>query len=207
MKAILFDLGGVLIDLAPLNVFEHWAKAAAVTPTSLAARWKIDDAYKAHEKGEMEFNDFTGHLQKQLGISLSQGDWQTGWNTLLGRPFPGLVPRLLELANRIPLYCFSNTNQTHWTALEARTSHTQLVSCFQKTYLSYAIGRRKPDVESYRWVAQDMGYQPSDIVFFDDNEANISGAERAGLNTFHVKGPKVVIDFLDRRLASRLESS
>ena len=51
MKAILFDLGGVLIDLAPSRVFEHWGKAASVTPASLAARWKIDEAYKAHEKG------------------------------------------------------------------------------------------------------------------------------------------------------------
>ena len=47
MKAILFDLGGVIIDLAPSKVFEHWGKAAAVTPASLAARWKIDAAYKA----------------------------------------------------------------------------------------------------------------------------------------------------------------
>ena len=84
MKAILFDLGGVLIDLAPSRVFEHWAKAADVTPASLAARWKIEAAYEAHEEGKMEFIEFTSHLQKQLGISITQSDWKTGWNALLG---------------------------------------------------------------------------------------------------------------------------
>ena len=203
MKAILFDLGGVLIDLAPSKVFEHWAKAADVTPASLAARWKIEAAYKAHEKGKMEFIEFTSHLQKQLGISITQSDWKTGWNTLLGQPFPDLLPRLSALAKRIPLYCFSNTNQTHWTALTARTNHPQLGGFFQKTYLSYAIGRRKPNVESYRWVTNDMGYRPTDIAFLDDNAANIHGAKRAGLCTTHVTSPKVVIDFLDTLTESR----
>lgn len=203
MKAILFDLGGVLIDLAPSKVFEHWAKAADVTPASLAARWKIEAAYKAHEEGKMEFIEFTSHLQKQLGISITQSDWKTGWNALLGQPFPDLLPRLSALAKRIPLYCFSNTNQTHWTALTARTNHPQLGGFFQKIYLSYAIGRRKPNVESYRWVTNDMGYRPTDIAFLDDNAANIHGAKRAGLCTTHVTSPKVVIDFLDTLTESR----
>jgi|TARA_B100001765_G_scaffold48206_1_gene28012 putative hydrolase of the HAD superfamily len=203
MKAILFDLGGVLIDLAPSRVFEHWAKAADVTPASLAARWKIEAAYKAHEEGKMEFIEFTSHLQKQLGISITQSDWKTGWNALLGQPFPELLPRLSALAKRIPLYCFSNTNQTHWTALTARTNHPQLGGFFQKIYLSYAIGRRKPNVESYRWVTNDMGYRPTDIAFLDDNAANIHGAKRAGLCTTHVTSPKVVIDFLDTLTESR----
>ena len=203
MKAILFDLGGVLIDLAPSRVFEHWAKAADVTPASLAARWKIEAAYKAHEQGKMEFIEFTSHLQKQLGISITQSDWKTGWNALLGQPFPELLPRLSALAKRIPLYCFSNTNQTHWTALTARTNHPQLGGFFQKIYLSYAIGRRKPNVESYRWVTNDMGYRPTDIAFLDDNAANIHGAKRAGLCTTHVTSPKVVIDFLDTLTESR----
>ena len=203
MKAILFDLGGVLIDLAPSRVFEHWAKAADVTPASLAARWKIEAAYKAHEEGKMEFIEFTSHLQKQLGISITQSDWETGWNALLGQPFPDLLPRLSALAKRIPLYCFSNTNQTHWTALTARTNHPQLGGFFQKIYLSYAIGRRKPNVESYRWVTNDMGYRPTDIAFLDDNAANIHGAKRAGLCTTHVTSPKVVIDFLDTLTESR----
>ena len=203
MKAILFDLGGVLIDLAPSRVFEHWAKAADVTPASLAARWKIEAAYKAHEEGKMEFIEFTSHLQKQLGISITQSDWKTGWNALLGQPFPELLPRLSALAKRIPLYCFSNTNQTHWTALTARTNHPQLGGFFQKIYLSYAIGRRKPNVESYRWVTNDMGYRPTDIAFLDDNAANIHGAKRAGLSTTHVTSPKVVIDFLDTLTESR----
>ena len=203
MKAILFDLGGVLIDLAPSRVFEHWAKAADVTPASLAARWKIEAPYKAHEEGKMEFIEFTSHLQKQLGISITQSDWKTGWNALLGQPFPELLPRLSALAKRIPLYCFSNTNQTHWTALTARTNHPQLGGFFQKIYLSYAIGRRKPNVESYRWVTNDMGYRPTDIAFLDDNAANIHGAKRAGLCTTHVTSPKVVIDFLDTLTESR----
>lgn len=202
MKAILFDLGGVLIDLEPSRVFEHWARVASVTSPSLAARWEIDEAYKSHEEGRLEFVEFTQHLGKQLGISIPQNDWQMGWNALLGQPFPQLLSRLAELSQRIPLFCYSNTNQTHWASLEARTNHRQLVSFFKKIYLSFAIGRRKPDVESYQWVADDMGYQPADITFLDDNVANIDGAERAGFRTQHVTEPEVVIDFLDALLAS-----
>ena len=115
MKAILFDVGGVLIDLAPSRVFERWGIAASVPASTLASRWKIDAAYKAHERGEMEFAEFTGHLQSLLGISMTQNDWQTGWNALLGQPFPGVLSRLSKLKNRIPLYCFSTVSYTHLT--------------------------------------------------------------------------------------------
>ncbi|MCS5568289.1 MAG: HAD family phosphatase [Pseudomonadales bacterium] len=200
MKAILFDLGGVLIDLAPSRVFEHWGNTAAVPASTLAARWKIDAAYKAHETGEMEFVEFTGHLQTLLGISMTQNDWQTGWNALLGQPFPGVLSRLSKLKNRIPLYCFSNTNQTHWSALTARANHPPIESFFQQTYLSYAVGRRKPNIEAYDWVANDMGYRPTDVTFLDDNEANVLGAQQAGLETIHATKPRVTIDFLDNLL-------
>ena len=205
MKVILFDLGGVLIDLAPSRVFEHWGNAAAVPASTVAGRWKIDAAYEAHEKGEMEFVEFTGYLETLLGISMTQKEWQTGWNALLGQPFPGLLSRLSELSKRIPLYCFSNTNHTHWSALIARTNHPPIESFFQQTYLSYAIGRRKPNVEAYQWVTNDMGYQPTDVTFLDDNEANVLGAQQAGLDAMLVTRPDTTIEFLDNLLVRRTD--
>ncbi len=180
MKAVLLDMGGVVLDIDPRTVLTFWADAAGEDVEPLMERWRIDGAYKALEIGAIDFEEYTEALSRRLGIELSANQWREGWNALLGEPYPAVADILPRLASRVPLFCFSNTNAVHEAVWQSRLAG--LLPSFEKVYASWRIGCRKPDVDAYLHVAADMGIAPADIVFLDDNRANIEGALAAGLD-------------------------
>ncbi len=194
-KALLLDLGGVVLGLRPRACFEHWADRAGVDIRDIGPRWAIDDAYRAHEVGELDFPQYARRLSDRLGIELSEEDWRAGWNALFAEPFAEVASALPAVANRMPLYCFTNTNAEHQATWQTRFGH--LLTPFRKVYVSSEIGRRKPDVASFTWVAADMGVTPSNILFLDDSRENIAGAQAAGLRAVHVTGPEVTLRVLN----------
>ena len=62
------------------------------------------------------------------------------------------------------------------------------LSKFDKVYLSFEIGMRKPNKEIYEYVQNDLEINPQDILFIDDDEDNIMAAQACGWNTFQVFG-------------------
>lgn len=184
MKALLLDLGGVVIDVDPRRCFAYWAEAAEVDVGRIAERWCADAAYEAFEIGAIGFEEYLESLAARLDISLGEDDWRAGWNALLGEPIAEVVAALPALAARVPLYCFSNTNVVHQAAWEQR--HAAALTPFRRIYVSWQLGLRKPCVGAYQRVADDIGVAPEDIVFLDDNAANVQGASAAGLVARHV---------------------
>lgn len=184
MKALLLDLGGVVIDVDPRRCFAYWAQAASVDVAGIARRWRADDAYEAFEIGVIGFDEYLASLSARLGISLGKDDWRAGWNALLGDSIADVVAALPALAARVPLYCFSNTNVVHQAAWERR--HADALAPFRRIYVSWQLGMRKPSIAAYHRVADEIGLAPEDIVFLDDNAANVRGAIAAGLVARHV---------------------
>jgi len=78
--ALLFDLGGVLIDIDFGRAFEAWAGAARVPAAAVAARFSFDDSYQAYERGEIDDRAYFSALRESLGISISDHDLLSGWN-------------------------------------------------------------------------------------------------------------------------------
>ena len=200
MKAVLLDMGGVVLDIDPRGVLTFWANAAGEDVERLMERWRIDDAYKALEVGAIDFEEYTAALSQRLGIELSANQWREGWNALLGEPYPAVADILPRLASRVPLYCFSNTNAAHQAVWEPRLA--ALLPSFEKVYASWRVGCRKPDVDAYLHVAADMGIAPADIVFLDDNRANVEGALAAGLDARLAAGEAATLAQLREILAA-----
>ncbi|MCY4011880.1 MAG: HAD family phosphatase [Gammaproteobacteria bacterium] len=184
MKALLLDLGGVVIDVDPQRCFAYWAEAAGVGVGHVAERWCADEAYEAFEIGAIGFGEYLESLSARLDISLGEDDWRAGWNALLGDPIADVVAALPALASRVPLYCFSNTNVVHQATWEQR--HADALAPFRRIYVSWQLGMRKPCVAAFQRVVDDIGVAPEDIVFLDDNAANVRGARAAGLVARHV---------------------
>lgn len=193
-RAVLLDLGGVVLDIDPRACFVSWATAAGVDAESIARRWSVDDAYKAFEVGAMGFAEYVDSLSRRLGVTLTEEQWMTGWNALLRGPFPGIADILPAVARRLPLYAFSNTNPVHEAVWRAQLA--DVLGSFQKVYTSCGLRLRKPDEAAYLAVASDMSVDPGAILFIDDNAENIAGARAAGLRVWHATSPESTLEVL-----------
>ena len=194
-KALLFDLGGVVLKLRPRACFEHWAARSGVAAATLGARFRIDDAYKAHETGAIDFPEYARRLSARLGITLAEEDWRDGWNALFADTFEAVVERLPKVARALPTYAFTNTNAEHQAAWQARFG--ERLTGFEKIYASWQIGRRKPNPNAFLWVARAMDVAPERILFLDDSAANVAGARAAGMQAAHVTGEAVTRRVMD----------
>jgi len=184
VEAVVFDLGGVLVDVAFGRAFAAWAAAAGVPADAVAARFSVDDACRAHERGELDDRAYFAHLRRTLGIALADEAMLAGWNAIIGEPMPGIEPLLRELSARRPLYVFSNTNPAHIAHFTPRLA--SLLRHFRGTFTSCELGRRKPEPEAFARLASRIGLPASALAFFDDVEENVAGARRAGLQAHRV---------------------
>lgn len=185
VDAIVFDFGGVLVDVDFRRAFTAWAAAAEVPADAIGARFAVDEACCAHERGEIDDRAYFAHLRSALGLArLTDEQMLAGWTAIIGEPVPGIEAVVRRLATRLPLYVFSNTNPAHVAHFAPRFQH--LLAHFRRTFTSCELGRRKPEAEAFARLSHLIGVPPARLAFFDDVEDNVAGARRAGLQAHHV---------------------
>lgn len=187
IEALLFDLGGVLVEVDWNRAFRAWSAASGVPAADLAKRFRRDAAYEAHECGTLTDARFFDALRKTLGVDLGDDAMLAGWNAILGEPFPGVRDLLQTLSKSKAIYVFSNTNVAHvahWKPL-----YRELLAPAREVIVSCEIGCRKPEPHAFRLVAQRIGVPPGAIAFFDDLEENVQGARAAGMVACHAASP------------------
>jgi HAD superfamily hydrolase (TIGR01509 family) len=89
---------------------------------------------------------------------------------------------LKSLKDKCDLYMF-----TSGTIQNAPEIKNILKDIFKKIYSAEEIGLGKKDPESFRFIVKDLGVNPSEILFVDDLEKNVTTAKEAGLNAIVYK--------------------
>ena len=186
VDALLFDLGGVLVDVDFGRALAAWARSAGQPLEELRRRplLHLSPAFQAHERGEIPDAAYFAALREMLDLALDDQAMASGWNAIIGEPVPGMAALVRDLAARLPLYVFSNTNAAHVEFFKPR--HRELLAPFREVICSCELGRRKPEREAFEMVAARIGASPARIGFFDDNPENVASARALGMQAFHV---------------------
>ena len=179
VDALIFDFGNVLVPIDFGRAIAVWADAAGVSAGDLAGRFSFDQAYCAHERGEIDAPEYFARLRRTLGVELADAELLRGWNAIFLDAAAETSEVLRRLSASVPLYVFSNTNRAHSAHWQPR--YRELLAPFRAVICSCDIGSRKPEVEAFRRVARIAGLAPERIGYFDDLEENVAGARAAGL--------------------------
>ena len=166
VDALLFDFGGVLVDIDFGRSFAAWARAAGTDTDTIASRWQFGGVNDAYERGEIGFGEYCDHLRAMLEVELPDETLLGGWMELIKEPMPDMRELLAALVGRIPLYVLSNTNREHWAYVGGR--FTEFLKPFSGIFCSHELGVRKPDAVVFERVAQEMDVPLHRIAFFDD---------------------------------------
>ncbi|XOV84569.1 MAG: HAD family hydrolase [bacterium] len=197
-KAVLLDLGNVVLGIDFRRVFSAWATAANVPVQIFYDRWQVDSAYADHETGKISFNEYADQLAARFEVNLSHEQWRRGWNSLWTEPFHDVIALLPAIASRYELYAFTNTNDTH--AQCWRSLYGPALAPFEHIFVSSEIGVRKPHVEAFHYVCSAAGSEAGQTLFLDDTLENVNGALDAGLKAHHVASQSAVVAHLQHLL-------
>lgn len=182
----MFDLGGVVFGIDVESACSHWATHAGVPAETIKSRFRVDEWYERHERGEIGAAEYFDALRDTLGITISDQQLVAGWNAIFEEE-PAEVFELFEsLSSRIPIYAFSNSNVTHQEFWERKYAKT--LGLFRQVFVSCDLGLRKPEAAAFRHVAACIGTEPEKLLFFDDRAENVDGAREIGMSAIQVRG-------------------
>ena len=181
---VLFDLGGVLIELGGVSTMQEWTGIAL--DDELWLRWLTCPWVRSFEMGECSADEFSVGFVTEWEIALSPAkflelfrDWPIG-------PYPGAQDVLREVQRSVPIGCLSNTNALHW---DHQSQAWPMLGMFDRTFLSFELGLVKPDEEIFELVAEQLAVGRDRILYLDDVALNVEAANRVGLRAEQVRGP------------------
>lgn len=179
---IVFDLGGVLIELSGVPRMIEWT-GNTMSVDELWSRWLASPTVRAFEKGETSADEFAAGMVSEFHLPVDETQflhefitWPRGW-------FHGVVQLLENIGQKYKIASLSNTNSFHWGRV---TTEFRIEELIQFNFPSHLTGLLKPDREAFENVINTLSIPPDRILFFDDNQINIDAAITVGFHAYRV---------------------
>ncbi len=188
IKGLLFDLGGVVVEIDFELALETWKQWSLLPIEEMRFRFKLDEAYEKHERGEIEASDYFTHLRNVLELEANDSEIALGWNAIFLDEIEETINLIKTVKHRLPCFVFSNSNTTHQATWLSK--YPRVVEAFHQIFVSSELGLRKPESEAFQAIADATGIRLYEMLFFDDTEENVRGAQAVGMQAVHVKEPK-----------------
>lgn len=182
IQCVLFDLGGVLIELDGPPV----SSGGQLSEPEIWQRWLVSSAVREYESGRCDLQQFASQLIHEMELKLSNEEFVAQFERWPKGLYPGVIELLETLKPRVHVACLSNTNALHWQRFDRES---QLAGLFDTVLASFLTGRMKPDADTYRHAVEVIGFAESEILFLDDNASNIAAAREHGLKAELTRGP------------------
>jgi len=195
IEAIVFDLGGVIINIdygATIRAFQALGIKDFDTLFSQSLQAKL---FNDLETGKISPQKFINDLLEQLPPQTSPNDVVSAWNAMILDIPTDRIEFLQELKRKYKIYLLSNTNQIHIDKVYRtwkKASPIKPEELFDKIYLSHELGMRKPNRDIFEHVCNDQSLNPELTLFIDDSIQHIQGAEQIGLRAIHLTGGQTI---------------
>ena len=184
IKAVVFDLGGVLIDIDYQKTIDAFIALGVENASDLYNQFDQSTLFEQYEKGQVSSEAFISQLEPLTKRNIKKDNIIKALNAMIGRVPQEKISFIHQIQSKIPCYLLSNTNDIHLKKVYAN-SNSDFESLFRKCYYSHLIGKRKPDTATFQWLVDQIEFKASEILFIDDSPQHIKGAERAGLQTIY----------------------
>lgn len=190
IKTIVFDLGGVLIDLNFQRALDAFAQAGLTDMAHEVQSFSREGIFMDLELGNIRTEDFFKAIQKKANDSLSLKQIADYWNLILLDIPQEKLKLVRELRKHYTVHLLSNTNEPHWEYI-CQTCFNKdgytVNDYFEKIFLSYEMHLAKPDKAIFEQMLQEARLNPEETLFIDDSEANCRAASALGIQVHYYK--------------------
>lgn len=184
IKWILFDLGGVLVELIGVPTMIEWT-GGTMTVDELWRTWLHSPSVRKFEIGDCSPEEFASNMIREFNLPVNESQFLDAFISWPKGLYPGVEDILAELRLDFKLASLSNTNSLHWEKFVVKNGIDRL---FDTNFPSHKTRFLKPDPEAFRNVIRVTGCEPYEILFFDDNQLNIDSAVEAGITGIRING-------------------
>ena len=188
IKNIVFDLGGVLLNLDFPKAIEAFEKVGITNVNKRIRANEENNLFQQFEKGTISAAQFRDAIRKEANQPLTDEEIDALWNSMLLDIPRAKLELILELRGQYMVYLLSNTNEIHWKLVHENSFNLngfRAHDYFDEIYLSYQMHLSKPDPEIFKKMMYEANILPEETFFIDDSEENCRAAEALGIHTYH----------------------
>lgn len=195
IKNIIFDLGGVLLNIDPKKTIEAFGQLGMDQLIGDKGHNYDHEIFYLMEQGKVTPDEFRNGVRELISGEVTNDQIDEAWTAML-LDFPKVRVELLQkLRKTFGIYLFSNTNAIHVAKYHSnfRNQHGfDVSSLFEKDFYSNEIGYRKPAHEAFHEIIRLSGIHPEEALFIDDSLQNVEAAIACGLKGYWLEpGQKV----------------
>lgn len=210
IKCVIFDLGGVLLNLDFDLCFSNF-EALGMDLKQFMKRGNDDDEHKGstladgitssgmtdlYQVGKISTADFLEETKRLCSPGTSMEQVIDAWNSVL-LDIPQYKLDLIKDLRRkgYKTFMLSNTNESHWQLIEKKNFPEPVSHYFDDLFLSQELHLAKPGDEIYLEVLRRIGFRADECIFVDDSQANCDAAAALGIKAIKYNiGDELKID-------------
>jgi len=190
IKNILFDFGGVIINLDLSASIEAFEKLKGPNASISFEEWTQYGVEPAFERGEISPRDFCEQMRILLDNPVSDQQIYDAWNAMI-LDIPEYRIRAIEkLKKKYRVFLLSNTSETHYQLytkeFQEKYHYQEWEKLFEKAWFSHHIGLRKPDPAIFKLILKEKNLNAGETLFIDDSKANTDAADALGFEVLHL---------------------
>lgn len=206
IKIVIFDLGGVILNINYQNTIDSFKKLGVLNVDSFYTKTTQSQIFNLIEIGGITDEKFLKDLQK-LTDNATIPEIRNAWNSMLLDLPKNRLDFLRSLKSRYKLFLLSNTNTIHINAISEKLGVVQwkdFCNLFEKMYLSYEMGLRKPNIEAFQFILKQQKLNPNKVLFIDDSPQHIESAKKLGITCYHLNDEEDITTLFPDKVQSAL---
>lgn len=196
IKNIIFDLGGVILDIDESMAIAE-LRNIGVTNLNILNNPDFKALDDKFEMGIISAPTFRSRAKQLVHAeTLSDSDFDFIWNAILLDIPRERIQAIEEIKEHYNIFLMSNTNEIHYDLyirdLQLRFGYKQFDDLFDKSYFSFDTHLLKPNPLFFEYILDQQGLKPSETLFIDDTRENILAAQNLGIHTYHIRRDELV---------------
>ncbi len=192
IKAILFDMGNVLLFFNARISSKAFAQATGLTEEEIWEQFFVSELEKRYTRGEISSQEFYEQVSRNFPKKIDFKTFSRLWNEIFTENLE-MDELLKKLKRHYPLYMISNTNDLHFEHIKKNFGITKHFTDF---FPSHQVGHRKPNPAMFQHVLKEIKLKPEETVFVDDMSEFVESARQLGINAVQFTAAKNLEDEL-----------
>ena len=182
VKLVMFDLGGVLVHIAPQRFLAKVASATGKPVEALKPSLEDRQLIEALELGRINPRKFYEQVNERTGVNWTYEQFVTAWNSIIVDENRETTWVLERLHTRYKLLVLTNTDPMHDTYIR---NTWPVFTAIPQWVASYAVGYRKPDPRIFELALREADVQARETVYIDDLAEHIETARHLDIPAIH----------------------
>ena len=180
-RLVIFDLGGVLVDVEPLRALAPVTQATGKSAEDIGDIFHDPALLEPFELGQIGPQDYFDEVTRRLGVTWTFERFVGVWNSML-REHPRHAAILAHLRPQYQLLILTNTNVLHDETIRSWPAFHHA----HHWIASYQVGFRKPQPQIYELALRQAGVAPTEALYVDDIESHVTAARRLGVTAIQM---------------------